>query len=1733
MTNTPSAVPVRADELETGNQTVPPVSHVSINPVLTGQRCRELLAIAMSDRLSTAASARVDVTIDEPLAPRWRQMGGRRSRGDAPTGGTVWAWLSPLFVTLNSGDADTAATWWWPAHWDPTDVQECEDKAVSPGWHKGLYVGRPLAVGHGVRLIEDLHIIPRPSSPYLHRRLDGSKSRHTWRLDLALMPELGAGTFGDPFKGEARTIERVAEAIAGLPPSQVTLRQRALELIGLPSDTVDVDACEHALLKKCEQVLDEVETSRRNWPSRTAEARNRLFGDEELFAELLLQRLGQLPGRGPRQPMQGWLDQVIVRVADMSDRALRTIKSIGSGTSSVIMPIDYGTSLSRVEQASRVAFLGYRGIGGTVRGRSDLRDLDPAWRGKLCPVQTPESTDVGLVRFAATAGRDDAPSNLTEWFDLSASAALIPFINHDDPARASIGSKNLKQAVPVVGAEAPRIATGWEKTFGLAEGCARAPITGTVTRISDGYIAIESKRDLRQIASGAPWEARSCIANTWKTDVAEGDDVESGQILAHAPDVTVHGKFDAELCLGVNALVALTPWHGFNHEDAMVVSQSFANRMESKHFVRIDEPMKPDEWWDIAVEPSDGVIVGQTLATVYGTVATDDGSKVRSTRVDSPVNGVFHGAMTDRVRNSLSLLLGVSRPLAIGDKLTNRHQGKGVVSQILPDDQMPCLPDGTPVEVLLNPMGVLRRLNIGQLWEMHASLDTYLRGDVSQQVVGRVVADAMTLAQSLDSHGASRGRLRLTLNGQPFGDDDGIVVGWQYLIKLNHLAADKLTVRDGTASLSPINEQPTRTKRYRGGRSIGAAQRIGEMEVWALEASGADVVLGDVLRWRSAPQDWAIGRPKSSLRSVQAHLAVAGLDMVDQDGKLVVLDELTFKDVKQLRCVWREDRSLPQLPHWQSLGRRDKPLNQMDIAAMITAYDRGDPDFAYLGDALYDPATHGKIGESRAEQVLYSLKLPLPVPHPWQKKKMPLLPPLTSIAVLPPAFRIGQPSGSRGIDYFYQKLAIAIQDLNVALQKEKVDPLAIQRVAEWVWTIVGVPEKAVIPGYVAGTDVLERIDAAKKITVTLPKEMRSEGAPGSIEITEVAPGSWQLPTDIDTNALICLLENCDFSKRQGWAKRGTFSKASGPGKADPSSMLLRLSGKRGLLRRSLLGQSVIRSGRSVIVPDFTLRPDQVGLPSTLMDGLNVSSTMLDEFGDVVIVNRQPSLHPYNLVALRATPRDDDAIRLHPLVLTCLAGDFDGDTIAVHRPIDPGVHNEEAGGVPDQPSAQEQALQRMSPQAYLRSSASGGVLAKMDLDIALGLYLASERTPDTLRALGLEFSGALDAKNGLPQAVNRLVRLEQDRTDTLLKLGVLEKAGVDAATGWSIGAIDLLLDGRDGLRMSQALAAGAAGKDTAIVQLLERRGSAATRNSSPGGHPDTAGADVDGSFLTGIAVDDYFMTSPEAITGLAEKKLMSPHAGALTKTLVEIADRVVVVEASCDLPDALRSPLTCRSKGGICQMCYGDDPGLGRPPEIGARVGVLAAILIGERSTQLSMQAFHGGGQAGSLGGSVRDLNAIFGTGSYGGLFGETKIHTVKDKRAPGGTRLVGGKPRNLAGYLMKDGKAGLKRTPRVDLSDPAFVLEVFAPVVARACEILQGKVRATHVQVILRQLLDTYLAGAYYPVGGMQGLAGAAQTRQRSLFEVATERGNVTALLPIFPDGPGSFRTRLIAGDSK
>ncbi|GAB11806.1 DNA-directed RNA polymerase subunit beta [Gordonia araii NBRC 100433] len=671
----------------------------------------------------------------------------------------------------------------------------------------------------------------------------------------------------------------------------------------------------------------------------------------------------------------------------------------------------FGTSqLSQfMDQNNPLAGLGHKrrlnalGPGGLSRERAGLevRDVHPSHYGRMCPIETPEGPNIGLIGNLAvfarvnpfgfietpyrkvvdgrvtdeieymTADEEDrfligqantnyddkgvitdervlvrvkgaeveyVPASSVQYIDVSprqmvsVATAMIPFLEHDDANRALMGANMQRQAVPLVRSESPLVGTGMELRAAVDGGDVIVSTrTGVVEEVSADYITImddDGTRESYQLRKFERSNHGTC-ANQ-RPIVNEGDRVEAGQVLADGPCTD-----EGEMALGKNLLVAIMPWEGHNYEDAIILSQRLVEEdtLTSIHIeeheidardtklgaeeITRDIPNVSDEVLAdldergivrIGAEVRDGdVLVGKVtpkgeteltpeerlLRAIFGEKARE----VRDTSLKVPhgetgkVIGVRVFSRDDDddlppgVNELVRVYVAQKRKISDGDKLAGRHGNKGVIGKILPQEDMPFLPDGTPVDIILNTHGVPRRMNIGQILETH--LGWVAKAGWNIDVAAGVPdwaeklpeemysAEPNTLTATPVFDGAKEeeltGLLASTLpnrDGDVMVNADGkatlfdgrsgepfpypVAVGYMYIIKLHHLVDDKIHARS-TGPYSMITQQPL------GGKAQFGGQRFGEMECWAMQAYGAAYTLQELLTIKS---DDVVGRVK-------------------------------------------------------------------------------------------------------------------------------------------------------------------------------------------------------------------------------------------------------------------------------------------------------------------------------------------------------------------------------------------------------------------------------------------------------------------------------------------------------------------------------------------------------------------------------------------------------------------------------------------------------------------------------------------------------------------------------------------------------------------------------------------------------------------------------------------------------------------------------------------------------
>ncbi|WP_163144788.1 DNA-directed RNA polymerase subunit beta [Bacillus sp. 22-7] len=647
------------------------------------------------------------------------------------------------------------------------------------------------------------------------------------------------------------------------------------------------------------------------------------------------------------------------------------------GSSQLSQFMDQTNPLAELTHKRRLSALG---PGGLTRERAgfEVRDVHYSHYGRMCPIETPEGPNIGLInslssfakvnRFGfietpyrridpetgkvtsridyLTADEEDnyvvAQANAllgddgsfldeevvarfkgentvvkrdrVDYMDVSpkqvvsAATACIPFLENDDSNRALMGANMQRQAVPLMQPEAPRVGTGMEYVSGKDSGAAViCKHEGIVEHVEAREVWVrriqnvdgqEVKGDLDKYRMLKFIRSNQGTCYNQRPIVAVGNLVTKGEILADGPSMEL-----GELALGRNVLVAFMTWDGYNYEDAIIMSERLVKddvytsiHIEEYESESRDTKLGPEEITrDIpnvgedalrnldergiirtGAEVKDGdLLVGKVtpkgvteltaeerlLHAIFGEKARE----VRDTSLRVPHGGggivldvkVFNREDGDELPPGVNQLVRVyivqKRKISEGDKMAGRHGNKGVISRILPEEDMPYLPDGTPVDIMLNPLGVPSRMNIGQVLELHLGMAARALGiHVASPVFdGAREEDVWSTIEEAGMARDAKTVLYDGRSGEPF--DNRVSVGVMYMIKLAHMVDDKLHARS-TGPYSLVTQQPL------GGKAQFGGQRFGEMEVWALEAYGAAYTLQEILTVKS---DDVVGRVKT------------------------------------------------------------------------------------------------------------------------------------------------------------------------------------------------------------------------------------------------------------------------------------------------------------------------------------------------------------------------------------------------------------------------------------------------------------------------------------------------------------------------------------------------------------------------------------------------------------------------------------------------------------------------------------------------------------------------------------------------------------------------------------------------------------------------------------------------------------------------------------------------------
>ena len=647
------------------------------------------------------------------------------------------------------------------------------------------------------------------------------------------------------------------------------------------------------------------------------------------------------------------------------------------GSSPLSQFMDQNNPLAELTHKRRLSALGPGGLS-RERASFDVRDIHYTHYGRMCPIETPEGPNIGLINYLASYAKineygfieapfrkvDKATGKVTDiveymtadveddyyvaqaaepldeegrfanarvicrhrdeiisverelidYVDVSPNmmtsiaTAFIPFLENDDANRALMGANMQRQAVPLMVTEAPIVATGIEHKCAVdSEVCITAKGPGVVTRVSATNVSVsydDGNTADYTLTKFARSNQGTCINQ--RPIVTVGERVEAGQVIADGPACS-----QGEIALGKNVLIGFMTWEGYNYEDAILLNERLVRedvftsihieeyetesrdtKLGMEEITRDIPNVGEDTLKDldengiirIGAEVTSGdYLVGKVTPKGETELTAEErllraifGEKAREVR-DSSLK-VPHGEagiivdvkvftrengdeLAPGVNKVVRVYIAQKRKISVGDKMAGRHGNKGVVSRILPQEDMPFLPDGTPLDIVLNPLGVPSRMNIGQVLEVHLGYAAHALGwKVATPIFNG--ANEKEIRELLKQGGVAEDGKTVLYDGrtgEPF--DQRVTVGYPYYLKLHHLVDDKIHARS-TGPYSLVTQQPL------GGKAQFGGQRFGEMEVWALEAYGAAYTLQEILTVKS---DDVTGRVRTYESIVKGH----------------------------------------------------------------------------------------------------------------------------------------------------------------------------------------------------------------------------------------------------------------------------------------------------------------------------------------------------------------------------------------------------------------------------------------------------------------------------------------------------------------------------------------------------------------------------------------------------------------------------------------------------------------------------------------------------------------------------------------------------------------------------------------------------------------------------------------------------------------------------------------------
>lgn len=1193
---------------------------------------------------------------------------------------------------------------------------------------------------------------------------------------------------------------------------------------------------------------------------------------------------------------------------------------------------DDTNSLAMTSQSRKMTFCGMGGINAS-HASSDIRirDIHPSHYGRICIIETNEGKTIGLNLFLASIARirfngeietpykmpegiikywsafeemeyelreekkfnvkfkkadDDtelfAHSNSVEIIEsdqeeqksfpedvlyfqpYGVAACLVPYLKHSDGTRVMMGAKNMKQALIPERAEPPVIRTGFENIVG-----------------GGNHSTIEHQ------------------------DIC---------------------------CLGLNAMVAYIPWKGFNFEDGIVCSSSLAKRFTTIHIEEViceiffgeSIVLNKDGFPSLkhcksSINTGDAIFNVRTSSGHIKKIPSDFSGELLSVERFSPMHSTI-GQNRKLPHEIYKAIIRQERPLRIGDKIMGRHGNKGVISLILPDEQMPKLPDGSPVDLILNPNGVISRMNLSQIFETHWGWVAYNRkksGDNYNfifQLFQEPSEDELKeeLKKLPDTDESGKVKISFELDGATICAL--AVVGIQYIMKLNHIAAKKLKGRK-TGEYNLLTGGAVKGK--------NGGQKIGEMEYWALHSYQADVIIGETYRRKGLVDkigDRFLPRTSTSLDSLLKGMCI--INKLDSDEKVSYLlaDSKTItswgnsivsaelrntKKIEEKTCI--QCHTPITYGICNSCGAKiNVSINKKGLVKKICQCESKHTDrwtcpkcncsSAHkqtrvvqnpIKGGLLDPELFGEEESSKYLTQFGNIPLNVPVVNPLFETR------ILKAKLKKELLKEGIISHSNKINIYH----IA----NVLYKTEDFIDGSYPTLSKIISRLQGLSKEP-------GEDVI--IESLPVI----PLCFRDPDTYGGMDLHRAYYNILKI------NQKILLTKDPDEKRDFAtYLQIAIYKLFWGNGTYDKPGLAGRIQGRKGIIRTAMLARRVDYSARAVIVPDPSLRLDECILPKkmeAMFDSCENDGTSSEK---IILINRAATLHKYNILSFKVKSFwNEDVIGFPPLVCSYMNADFDGDTVAIHVPLSR--------------EAIEEAKKILSPVRYLLSYANGSLLPHISQDIVLGIYLLS-KSPEGKGKIASIFGISPDKINApisnsqlKELCMKFLLKTETTNQQAAEMLFQLSKLGFDHATasGASFSIFDvpmlsmeerLKLDNKSSIwrdrvydkiaEITQGLAegggcngvawiivSGARGSKDQIVQLGGIRGTMVR----PDGHE--IRIPIKRNFREGLKLYECWISASGTRKGMVDKHINTRPAGILHRMLVESGYNLDITEEDC-------------------------------------------------------------------------------------------------------------------------------------------------------------------------------------------------------------------------------------------